>query len=71
MMLSWLDLSWTSIQSQKPLTSSIYGPLNGPGFKTILLVFLCEAIANQLYQSKGCCGVSQVLGSMHHWLVTY
>ena len=28
----------------------------------ILLVFLCEAAANQLQQSKGCCGVSHVLG---------
>ena len=28
----------------------------------ILLVFLCEAVANQLQQPKGCCGVSQVLG---------
>ena len=37
----------------------------------ILLVFLCEAGANQLQQSKGCCGVSHVLGSVHHWLVTY
>jgi len=25
-------------------------------------VFLCEAIANQLQQSKGCCRVSHVLG---------
>ena len=29
----------------------------------ILLVFLCEAAANQLQQSKGCCGVSHVLDS--------
>ena len=28
----------------------------------VLLVFLCEAVANQLQQPKGCCGVSQVLG---------
>ena len=28
----------------------------------ILLMFLCEAAANQLQQSKGCCGVSHVLG---------
>ena len=28
----------------------------------ILLVFLCEAAANQLQQSKGCCGVIHVLG---------
>ena len=28
----------------------------------ILLVFLCEVAANQLQQSKGCCGVSHVLG---------
>ena len=28
----------------------------------ILLVFLCEAAANQLQQSKGCYGVSHVLG---------
>ena len=28
----------------------------------ILLVFLCEAAINQLQQSKGCCGVSHVLG---------
>jgi len=27
-------------------------------------MFLCEAIANQLQQSKSCCGVSRVLGSM-------
>ena len=27
----------------------------------ILLVFLCEAVANQLQQLKGCCGVSYVL----------
>ena len=25
-------------------------------------MFLCEAAANQLQQSKGCCGVSHVLG---------
>ena len=25
-------------------------------------MFLCEAVANQLQQLKGCCGVSQVLG---------
>ena len=37
----------------------------------ILLVFLCEAAANQLQQLKDCCGVSHVLGSMHHWLVMY
>ena len=37
----------------------------------ILLVFLCEAVANQLQQSMGCCGVSHVLRSVHHWLVTY
>ena len=30
----------------------------------ILLVFLCEAIANQLQQLNGCYGVSQVLGSV-------
>ena len=34
-------------------------------------MFLCEAVAIQLQQSKGCCGVSHVLGSVHHWLVTY
>ena len=28
----------------------------------ILLVFLCEAAANQLQQSKGCYGVSHILG---------
>ena len=28
----------------------------------ILLMFLCEATANHLQQSKGCCGVSYVLG---------
>ena len=48
----------------------------------ILLVFLCEAAANQLQQSKGCCGVSHVLGFVHRskshtkirvsdWIVTY
>ena len=48
----------------------------------ILLVFLCEATANQLQQSKGCCGVSHVLGFVQRskprtgirasdWLVTY
>ena len=48
----------------------------------ILLVFLCEAAANQLQQSKGCCGVSHVLVFMQRskprtgirasdWLVTY
>ena len=48
----------------------------------ILLVFLCEAAANQLQQSKGCCRVSHVLGFMQrsksrtrirtsNWLVTY
>ena len=31
-------------------------------------MFLCEAAANQLQQSKGCCGVRHVLGSVHHWL---
>ena len=30
----------------------------------ILLVFLCEAVASQLQQSKGCCEVSHVLGSV-------
>ena len=30
----------------------------------ILLVFLCEAAANQLQQSKSCCGISHILGSM-------
>ena len=30
----------------------------------ILLVFLCEAVANQLQQSKGCCRVNHVLGFM-------
>ena len=37
----------------------------------ILLVFLCEAATNQLQQSKGYYGVSHVLRSVHHWLVTY
>ena len=48
----------------------------------ILLVFICEATANQLQQSKGCCGVSHVLGFVQRsklhtgirasdWLVTY
>ena len=48
----------------------------------ILLVFLCETTANQLQQSKGCCGVSHVLGFVQKsksrtgicaldWLVTY
>ena len=48
----------------------------------ILLVFLCETVANQLQQSKGCCGVSHVLGFVQRskpstgirtsdWLVTY
>ena len=48
----------------------------------ILLVFLCEAAANQLQQSKGCCEVSHVLGFVQKskprtgirasdWLVTY
>ena len=48
----------------------------------ILLVFLCEAAVNQLQQSKGCCGVSHVLGFVQRsksctgicvldWLVTY
>ena len=27
----------------------------------ILLVFLCEAVANQLHQSKHCCEVSHIL----------
>ena len=36
----------------------------------ILLVFLCETVANQLQQSKGCCGVSHLLGSVH-WLVNH
>ena len=31
--------------------------------KVFFLVFLCEAAANQLQQLKGCCGVSDVLGS--------
>ena len=46
------------------------------------LVFLCESAANQLQQSKGCCGVSHVLGFVQRsklrtgirasgWLVTY
>ena len=34
-------------------------------------MFLYEAVANQLQQSKDCCGVSHVLGSVHHWLVMY
>ena len=48
----------------------------------ILLVFLCEAAANQLQQSNGCCEVSHVLGFVQRsklrtgirttdWLVTY
>ena len=48
----------------------------------ILLVFLCEAAANQLQQSKGCYGVSHVLRFVQrskprtgicasNWLVTY
>ena len=48
----------------------------------ILLVFLCEVAANQLQQSKGCCGVSYVLVFVQrskprtgirasNWLVTY
>ena len=48
----------------------------------ILLVFLCEAAANQLQQSKDCCGVSHILGFKQRskprtgicaldWLVTY
>ena len=48
----------------------------------IFLVFLCEAAANQLQQSRDCCGVSYVLGFMQrskphtgirasNWLVTY
>ena len=48
----------------------------------ILLVVLCEAVANQLQQSKGCCEVSHVLGFVQRskphtgihaldWLVTY
>ena len=48
----------------------------------ILLVFLCEAAANQLQQSKGYCGVSHVLRFVQRstpptgirasdWLVTY
>ena len=48
----------------------------------ILLVFPYEAAANQLQQSKGCCGVSHVLGFVQKsklrtgirapdWLVTY
>ena len=48
----------------------------------ILLVFPCEAATNQLQQSKGCCGVSHVLGFVQRsklrtgirtpdWLVTY
>ena len=28
-------------------------------------MFLCEVTANQLQQSKGCYGVSHVLGSVH------
>ena len=28
-------------------------------------MFLCEAAANQLQQSKGCYGVSHILGSVH------
>ena len=45
-------------------------------------MFLCEAAANQLQQSKGCCGVRHVLGFVQRsklrtgiyasdWLVTY
>ena len=45
-------------------------------------MFLCEAAANQLQQSKCCCGVSHVLGFMQrskprigirasNWLVMY
>ena len=30
----------------------------------ILLVFLCEVVANQLQQSNGCYGVSHILGSV-------
>ena len=48
----------------------------------ILLVFLCKAAANQQQQSKGCCGVSHILGFVQRskprtgirtsdWLVTY
>ena len=48
----------------------------------ILLVFLCEVDANQPQQSKGCCGVSHVLGFVQKskprtgicasdWLFTY
>ena len=48
----------------------------------ILLVPLCEAAANQLQQSKGCCGISHLLGFVQrskpctgiralNWLVTY
>ena len=48
----------------------------------ILLVFLCEAAANQLQQLKDCCGVSHILGFVQRskpntgirasdWLVTY
>ena len=48
----------------------------------ILLVFLCEAAANQLQQSNDCCGVNHVLGFVQRskphtrirasdWLVIY
>ena len=48
----------------------------------ILLVFLCEAAIYQLQESKGCCGVSHVLGFMQRsksctrihasdWLIMY
>ena len=41
----------------------------------ILFVFLCEIAANQLQQSKGCCGVSHILGfvqrSKPHIGITY
>ena len=37
----------------------------------ILLVFLCKVVANQLQQSKVWCGISHILGSVHHWLVMY
>ena len=31
----------------------------------ILFVFICEDVANQLQQSKGCCGVNYILPRIH------
>ena len=36
---SRFDPGWTSIRPQKPWTSLIYGSMNGPGLKTLLITW--------------------------------